>query len=161
MIVSIFAAMSENRVVGIENRLPWNLPDELKRFKSMTTGHPIIMGRKTFESIGRILPNRENIIISRQNSYSVPGTSVYSSVDEALEKCRGKTDEVFLIGGAEIWRAAWSWVDQIYLTIVHKNFEGDAYFPDFDRSEFQTISIERFENTMPYTCLKLKKKRLD
>jgi dihydrofolate reductase len=142
MRLSLIVAMSQNRVIGVQNRLPWHLSEDLRRFKAITQGHPIIMGRKTHESIGRILPHRENIIISRQVSYDVPGAMVFSSLDAAIEYCRPKTDEAFVIGGAEIYALAFPKVQRIYLTQVHAEVEGDAFFPPFHERDFREISHE-------------------
>jgi dihydrofolate reductase len=130
MKVSAIAAMAENWVIGRNNALPWKLQDDLIRFRRTTLNHPIIMGRKTFESIGRILPGREHWIISRNTDYKVPGAQVVSSIQEAIKLCEGKTDEVFIIGGSEIYRQSLTRVDRLYLTIIHQKIEGDAHFPE-------------------------------
>src|SRR4051794_9952758 len=103
MRISAVVAMSQNRVIGRGNQLPWRLPEDLKRFRAITMGHPILMGRKTFESIGRVLPGRENLIVSRQPNYQVEGARVFRTVDEAILSCQGK-DELCIVGGAEIYR---------------------------------------------------------
>jgi dihydrofolate reductase len=158
MIVSAFGAMSQNRVIGKNNDLPWDLPADLKRFKDMTTGHPIIMGRRTYESMGRVLPNRDNLIVTRQENYHVEGAFVFSSVEKALEWCRqGEVskkpgfEEIFVIGGGEIWKSCWHLLDRLYLTIIHQNFEGDAFFPEFDREEWREIFREDHAQPMPFT----------
>lgn len=128
--ISFIVAMSENGVIGVDNHLPWNIPEDLKRFKKVTTGHPILMGRKTFESIGKPLPNRTNIIISRNKEYRAEGTVTCTSIEEALEwanKAPG-SEEIFVIGGAEIFKMALPMAKRIYLTIVHWPFEGDVHF---------------------------------
>ena len=142
MKVSIIVAMSENRVIGENNQIPWRISSDLKLFKRITMGHPIIMGRKTFESIGRILPGREHFIISRQTTYQVAGATVVSSIEQALELCRNKTDEAFIIGGAEIYRQTLAQADRIYLTQIHKVVSGDTFFPDFSRDAFREKSKE-------------------
>ena len=145
--------MTENRVIGIENRLPWNIPEDLKRFKQITSGHPVVMGRKTFESIGRVLPNRTNLIITRSRDFRVQGAVTCSSLEEAL-KWAGESpggEEVFVIGGGEIFHAAMAIANRIYLTIVEWPFEGDAYFPPFDQGSFQEVRSERIAESPPAT----------
>ncbi|MBI4582576.1 MAG: dihydrofolate reductase [Planctomycetes bacterium] len=128
MRVSLIAAMSENRVIGRRNALPWRLPADLKRFKQLTTGHPIIMGRKTWESIGRALPGRESIVISKNPRFQAPGARVVGSLEEALERCAGE-EEVFVIGGEAVFRLALPRAERLYLTLVHAEVEGDIFFP--------------------------------
>lgn len=158
--ISLIAAMTaQKRVIGFKNKMPWNLPEDLKRFKRLTSGHMVIMGRKTFESIGRPLPNRENIVISRQNGFVVPGARVVGSLDQAFELQESPKDEVFVIGGAEIYRLALPHADRLYLTLIHKEFEGDAHFPDWESFAKWNI-LERVENqegTLDTTYLTLKK----
>src|SRR6188472_2703937 len=116
-ILSAIVAMAENRVIGKNNQLPWHLPADLKHFKTITTGHPILMGRKTHESIGKPLPNRQNIILTRDSNYVAAGCTVVTSVKAALQKA--ESPEVFIIGGAEIYRQLLPQVQRLYLTIVH------------------------------------------
>jgi dihydrofolate reductase len=129
MIVSLVVAVSENGIIGKDNKLPWKLPSDLRFFKQLTTGHTVIMGRKTFESIGRPLPNRRNMVLSGNPDYNAEGVEVYQMIGEALKACIGE-DEVFIIGGATIYAMAFELdiVDRIYMTIVHADFEGDTYF---------------------------------
>ncbi|SFC49369.1 dihydrofolate reductase [Parapedobacter composti] len=127
---SIIVAAAENNAIGKDNRLLWHLPNDLKFFKQTTTGHSVIMGRKTYESMGRPLPNRRNIIITRQPDYHVEGGEVVHSLDAAFELCAGE-DEAFVIGGGEIYRQALPLVNRIYLTRVHTRVDGDSYFPEF------------------------------
>lgn len=127
--VSLILAMSENRVIGVANRLPWHLPAELKHFRAVTMGHPIIMGRKTHESIGRVLPGRRNIVVTRNRGYGHEGVEVAHSLAEAIARCSA-ADEVFVIGGAELYRQAIEFADSIYLTLVHTVVEGDTYFQE-------------------------------
>lgn len=131
MTLSIIVAMSENRVIGRAGGLPWHLPADLKRFKQLTTGHAIIMGRKTFESIGKPLPNRRNIVITRQITWRFPGVETAPDLDTAI---RLATDdpEVFIIGGAEVFREAESRADRMYITLICANVEGDVLFPEVD-----------------------------
>jgi len=131
--LSIIVATAEKGVIGKDNQLIWHLPEDLKMFRRLTTGHVIIMGRKTFESIGKPLPNRTSIIISRNNDYQVEGCIVVSSLEEAVEKAKEiETEEAFIIGGAQIYALALDMADTVYLTQVHYNFEGDAFFPVLD-----------------------------
>ncbi len=144
MKVSLIAAMSENRVIGRGNRVPWHLPDDLKRFKRRTLGHHLIMGRKTFDSIGKPLPQRTSIVITRRGDYRPDGVLVAHSIDEALHLAEGD-DEVFVAGGEEIYRLALDRADRIYLTIGHALIEGDASFPPFDPGAWTLIEDERHE----------------
>jgi dihydrofolate reductase len=133
MIVSLIGAMAENRVIGKAGKLPWHLPDEVKHFKRLTVDHTVIMGRKTYEEVGRPLPNRRNVVISRNPAFRPAGTVVVPSLDEAL--ALGATeDEVFVIGGGEIYRQALPRADRLYLTTVHATVDGDTSFPAFDET---------------------------
>ncbi|MDR3393250.1 MAG: type 3 dihydrofolate reductase [Sulfuriferula sp.] len=134
-IISLIAAMAKNRVIGIRNTLPWQLPADLQYFKKLTLGHPVIMGRKTFESIGRPLPGRLNIIISR-NAYQAPdGSKVADSIASAIALC-ADYDEVFFIGGEELYRQALPQADRLYLTEIDAEIEGDAWFPEFSHTDW-------------------------
>jgi dihydrofolate reductase len=147
--LSLIVAMSENRVIGVNNHLPWNIPEDLKRFKAITLDHPIVMGRKTFESIGKPLPKRTNIVVTRDRSYRVEGGAVVHSFEEALEwgrKAPG-SEEIFVIGGSEIFKLALPLAWRIYLTEVEWPFEGDTFFPDFPEEEFREVSRERLSDT--------------
>lgn len=145
MRISAIVAMSENRVIGKQGQLPWRLPEDLKRFRAITLGHAVIMGRKTFESIGRPLPHRENIVITRQKNYSAEGVRVVGSLDDALQTCANQ-DEVFIIGGGEIYREAFPRIHRLHLTLIHAVIEGDASFPEFSASEFREVSREDKED---------------
>jgi dihydrofolate reductase len=144
MIVSAIAAMAANRVIGREGGLPWRLPQDFKYFKDKTMGHIMVMGRKTFESFGKPLPGRLHVIITRQKDYRVPGAHVFDNLDEALNFCAANTsewgDEVFVVGGGEIYREALPRTDRIYLTEVRAEFPGDARFPEFDKDTYKEIS---------------------
>ncbi|MCP4661456.1 MAG: dihydrofolate reductase [bacterium] len=135
MKISLIAAMAENRVIGRGNELPWHLPADLKRFKALTTGHVIVMGRKTFESIGKPLPNRHSVVITRNPEYRAPGVSVVRNLEGALEKAAGD-DEVFVIGGATIFAQALPRADRLYLTLVHAEPPGDVKFPHLPADEW-------------------------
>lgn len=141
MRISLIVAVAQNGVIGHDNQLIWHLPDDLKQFKRLTTGHPIIMGRKTFESIGKPLPNRTSIVITRSKNWCFEGVVVVNSVEEALEAARQTgTDEAFVIGGAEIYRVTLPLANKIYLTEVKADFEGDAHFVIPNLEDWQEIS---------------------
>jgi len=144
--VSLIAAMAENRAIGIDNRLPWYLPADLKRFKALTMGHTMILGRKTFDSIGGIpLPGRPTIVVTRQPEYNPPGVQVAHTVEEALDLAQG--DEVFVGGGEEIFRMALDRADRLYLTVIHKEFPGDTFFPEIDPAVWRLTGQEDYEAT--------------
>jgi dihydrofolate reductase len=146
MKLSLIVAVAQNNVIGHNNQLIWHLPNDLKQFKRLTTGHCIIMGRKTFDSIGKPLPNRTSIIISRNPDFQIDNCLTVSSLNEAIKKAKelGET-EAFIIGGAEIYRLSLSLVDKIYLTEVHHTFEGDTFFPEIDKNSWQETHREDFE----------------
>jgi len=143
MLISLIVAMGQNRVIGINNRLPWRLPAEMRYFRDTTMGKPIIMGRKTHESIGRALPGRQNIILTRSRTYESVGCTIVHSVQEALAVAKGT--EVMVIGGAQLYELFLPLADRIYLTQVETEFEGDSFFPRIDRGEWSEISRETFE----------------
>lgn len=132
--IAAIVAMSENRVIGINNDLPWHLPQELKYFKQITTGHTIIMGRKTYESIGRPLPNRKNVVVTRQSNYEVEGVTVINNLEEYLNE--HKEEDLFVIGGAELFNLSFPYFDTLYITEIHHKFEGDTFFPVFNKKEW-------------------------
>lgn len=144
--VSLIAALARNRVIGKDNQLPWRLPEDLKRFKELTMGHPVIMGRKTCDSIlqslGKPLPGRLNIVITRSRAYQAPGCRVVTSFEEALSTAREGpgANEVFVIGGAEIYRLALPRARRMYLTEIHADFDGNAWFPPFDAEDWRETS---------------------
>jgi len=140
--LSIIVAMAKNRVIGADNRIPWHLPAELKLFKDVTMGHHIVMGRRTWESISRLLPGRTSVIVTRQRDYSVPGAIVVHSLRDAL--AAGAADgEVFVIGGAELFREALPDADVLHLTVVDTEPEGDTYMPAIDFSAWRATKSER------------------
>jgi len=149
MIISIIAAMAENRVIGRKNELPWDLPSEHRRFKEITMGHPIILGRKTFESIGRPLPGRRNIIIATQQGFSPEGCTVVKDLRAAITASEG-ADEVFICGGESVFREAMPLADRIYLTIVDEEFDGDAFFPEIPDDFVEVSRIRVEEDVLPY-----------
>jgi dihydrofolate reductase len=142
-VISLIVAMARNRVIGAGNKIPWHLPNELKLFKSLTMGHHILMGRRTYESIGRLLPGRTTVIVTRQRDYNVPGAIVAHSVEEALAACAGD-DEIFVIGGAELFRETLPIADRLYLTVVDAEPEGDTFMPDFDAADWREVKTESF-----------------
>jgi dihydrofolate reductase len=146
MRISCIAAMSENGVIGRDGGIPWRLPSDLARFKRTTMGHAIVMGRKTWESLGKKpLPGRRHVVITRRKGYSVPpGVDVVASFEEALERLRGE-DEVFVVGGEKVYASALPRADRVYLTVVHTQIEGDTRFPDPELRGFQLVSEERRE----------------
>lgn len=157
MKLALIAAFSQNLVVGIDNKLPWHLPEDLKYFKRTTSGKAIIMGRKTYESIGRPLPNRTNIVVSRNADFKAPGVVTVTSLEDAIKHAESVNlingiDEIMVIGGAAIYQATLPMADRLYLTHVHAQVKGDAYFPEVDLSQWQQIKCEDFngDESNPY-----------
>lgn len=136
--LSLIVAISENAVIGRDGELPWRLSADLRRFKRLTMGHHIVMGRKTFESIGRLLPGRKMIVVTRREEYKPAGVIVARDLSAAIEAAAGD-DEVFVIGGGEIYRQAIEMADRIYLTRVHAEVEGDVTFPEIDWSQWRNL----------------------
>ncbi len=134
--VYLVAAVAANGVIGAKGKLPWHLPEDLKHFKALTLGHPVIMGRKTWESLGKALPGRENIVVTRALGYEAPDASVASSLDGALALCTGEP-RVFVIGGGELFAEALSVADGLVLTEIQRDYAGDARFPDYDRAAWR------------------------
>jgi dihydrofolate reductase len=163
MKTAIIVAISDNNVIGKDNALLWHLSGDLQFFKRTTTGHHIIMGRKTFESLGkRLLPNRTSIVITRNNEYQVPeGGIVATSIDDAIAKVQNET-EAFFIGGEQIYKSAINVVDTLYITRVHHNFEGDAFFPEIDTNIWEKVSEEKHQadekNEYDYTFVEYRRK---
>ncbi|MBU6467998.1 MAG: dihydrofolate reductase [Betaproteobacteria bacterium] len=137
--LAMIVAMSENRVIGKDNTLPWHLPADLAFFKRTTLGHPVIMGRKTYLSIGKPLPGRRNLILSRDQHFSVANAEVYSSITDALDHC-AETEQVFIIGGAELFKLTLDLTKDLYVTEIQANLDGDTYFPELDFSQWQVVS---------------------
>ncbi len=147
MTVALVAAADEQNVIGTDNRLPWHLPDDLAHFKTLTKGHPVIMGRKTFESIGRPLPKRRNIVVTRNRSYRAEGCDVVHSLDDALALGGSLDGTVFVIGGADIYAQALPHAAQVFLTRVHASVgNGDAFFPALPSEEWDLVSEELHES---------------
>jgi dihydrofolate reductase len=140
--ITLIAAAAENNALGKDNQLVWHLPEDFKRFKQITSGHYIIMGRKTFESFPKPLPNRTHVIITRQKDYEVEGCIVVNSIEKAIESCP-KNENVFIIGGAEIYNQSIDFADKIELTRVHANFEADAYFPEINLDKWELVFEEK------------------
>ena len=134
--LTIIAAASTNNVIGFDNKLIWNIPKDLKRFKELTQGHSVIMGRKTFESLPNPLPNRRNIVVTRNKDYSPEGIEVFSSIEDAIYVCKDDL-QPFIIGGGEIYSQTINLVDKIELTRVYKDYQGDAFFPDIPLDKFE------------------------
>ncbi|NOQ63653.1 MAG: dihydrofolate reductase [Methyloprofundus sp.] len=141
MKLSLIVAMATNRTIGINKQMPWHLSADLKHFKKTTLGYPIIMGRKTFESIGRPLPDRQNIIISRNPNYQQAGCLVFNELESALSSCK-QEDEVFVIGGATLYEATLAHADRLYITQIQQDFAGDTWFPVIDKNQWQESSRE-------------------
>jgi dihydrofolate reductase len=139
--ISIIVAVAQNGAIGSNNSLPWHLPDDLKRFKALSLGKPVVMGRRTFDSIGRPLPGRTNIVVSRQSGRVIEGVRVVHSLDEALAAA-GAVPEVVVIGGAEIFRQVLPRTDTIHLTRVHAHVDGDVFFPEIDPAKWRETAVE-------------------
>ncbi|MFQ5469629.1 MAG: type 3 dihydrofolate reductase [Gammaproteobacteria bacterium] len=162
MILSLIVAMANNRVIGKNNQLPWRLPADLQNFKKVTMGKPVIMGRKTFESIGRPLPGRKNIIITSNPAYVSTGCEIVNSLDQALDLAR-QEPEAMIIGGAEIYRLALPMVQRMYVTLIHEDIEGDTRFADYNRDEWlvsdRSDHTPDEDNPHQYSFLVLERKR--
>ena len=160
MTISIIVAIAQNHAIGKDNKLLWYLPNDLKHFKTITSGHTVIMGRKTYDSVGKPLPNRRNIIITRQQ-IDIAGCEVVNSLDQAIELCNTE-EEVFIVGGAEIYRQAMALTNRIYLTIVHKSFDGDTYFPEIQENIWVETKREDYQpdekNQIPYSFITLERR---
>lgn len=157
MIVSAVAAMAQNRVIGVDNKLPWHIPEDLQFFKTITSGKIMIMGRKTYESIGRPLPKRFHIVVSRNSEFRVehPMVCVVSSIEAGLSKAQELaplwSQEVCIVGGGEIYKQSLPFLDRIYLTLIEKDYPGDAKFPDFDTNQFILKSKEARAGDPPFS----------
>ncbi len=158
MKINLIAALTDDGVIGLENRLPWHLPADLKRFKKLTTGKPILMGRKTWESIGKPLPDRTNIVVSRDESFEAEGAVVARSIVEALAEVED-AEEIFVIGGSELYGQFMSRADRMYLTYVHADVEGDTRFPEFNPADWTEKTRKDFtaddSNAYDHTFVRL------
>ncbi len=159
MKITLISAMAENRVIGRDGALPWHMPDDLRRFKRRTMGHAVIMGRRTFESLGGPLPDRRAIVITRRRDFTAGGATVTHSLDEALDTARGWNErEVFILGGSEIYALALPLADRLELTVVHAEIEGDSFFPEFDMAAWVKIeddhreADERHQHAFSFRC---------
>jgi dihydrofolate reductase len=147
--ISIIAAVAENKAIGKDNKLLWHISEDMQRFKKITTGHPVIMGQKTFESLGRPLPNRTNIVLTLDKSYQAPGCAVVHSLEEAIKVASEKdNDEIFFIGGGQVYNQAIKFTDKLYLTLVEGDYEADTFFPDY--SEFRKVVFEEPHESAGY-----------
>lgn len=159
--ISAIVAMSENRVIGYENKMPWHLPADLKHFKTITMDKPIIMGRKTHESIGRPLPGRRNIVISRDKNFIAPGCLVVTSIEDALHSVTD-CEEIFVIGGANLYQQMLAMVERLYITLIHQPMKGDAFFPEINEKEWTVIDRIDYEpdevNPVAYSFMRLDRK---
>jgi dihydrofolate reductase len=149
--ITLVAAMAANRVIGIDNRLPWHLPEDLKHFKTVTLGKPVIMGRKTYDSIGRPLPGRRNVVVTRQRDWSAPGVEVAHSLEAALALVQ-EADTACIIGGADLYRQALPLAHRLELTEIAESYPGDAHFPDFGSDGWQEVQreVHRSEQGLAY-----------
>jgi dihydrofolate reductase len=138
MTISIIAAVAANRVIGKEGDLPWHIPEDLKYFKRITMGKPVIMGRKTWETLDEPLPGRKNVVVTRQGDYQAEGAEVVHNLDDAIQAAAGG-QEIMILGGSGIYEAALSRADRMYLTHIHKAFGGDTYFPEFNQNNWEVV----------------------
>ena len=156
MQISLIVAISANNVIGKDNQLPWRLPADMKNFKQVTMGKPVIMGRNTYESIGKPLPGRTNIVITSKPDYEAKGCTVVHSLDTALAEVSA-SQEVMFIGGSTLYHEALPIVDRIYLTLIHSDFEGDTFFPHYNREQWHEVSRENFQpdeaNPYPFSFI--------
>lgn len=143
MLISAITAVAENNVIGKNNMLPWHLPADMKFFKNTTLHHPVIMGRKTYDSFKKALPQRDNIVITRRQDYKLADALVVSSLQRAIEEAKNfNADEIFILGGAQIFQQSLPVINRLYLTRIHENFEGDAFFPELDFDTWKKIKDE-------------------
>ncbi len=149
--IILLVAMAENRVIGKNNTIPWHIPEEVAHFKRTTMGHALVMGRKTYDSIGRPLPGRSNIVISSQPDLKIEGCIMAKSLQEALNIAKDRHEKIFVIGGGEIFKQSMVLADSIYLSIIHREIPGDVFFPDFSESEFVKTFSEDVDASEHYT----------
>lgn len=146
--LSLIVAMARNRTIGVNNTLPWRCPEDLKHFKALTMGHHMIMGRRTFDSIGKPLPGRTTVVVTRNNDLVAEGCVIAHSLKEAITACAGD-EEIFIVGGADLYRQAIPLVDRMYITEIQQDVAGDAYFPEFDMAAWQEVARERHSQFEP------------
>jgi dihydrofolate reductase len=150
MRISLIAAMAANRVIGHKGDIPWKIPGEQKMFKEITLGHTVIMGRKTYESLGRPLPGRTNIVITRQTDYQAPGCIIAHELGSALTSCSSDENEAFICGGGQLYHQALPMADRIFLTVLPKEIPGDTYFPEISEADFKITRSELIDGVEPY-----------
>ncbi len=150
MEIILIAAMAANRVIGRDNIIPWDIPGEQTRFKEITMGHPLIMGRKTYQSIGRPLPGRRNIVVTRNKNFKAGGCEVVHSLEQGLAACKGEK-KVFLIGGGQLYSLGLSQANTLILTVLDREVEGDAFFPEFSCPPFRLVRTEKIGHPVPYS----------
>ena len=156
MTIALIVAMAEDRVIGSENTIPWHIPEELQLFKAHTMGHPILMGRKTYDSIGKALPGRKNIVVTRDIEFRAQGCTVYIDLEKAL--IDHQHEKLFVIGGEHIFAQTLSLADELYITYVKKQVAGDRFFPAFDEGRFEVVDQQVFDGDPPYTFIHYRKK---
>ena len=150
MLISLIVAMASNRVIGNKGDIPWKIPGEQKMFKKITLGHSVIMGRKTYESLGRPLPGRTNIVVTRQTDYQTSGCTIVHDIDGAIKSCSAEESEAFICGGGQLYRESFSMADRIYLTVIPREIAGDTYFPEIPEAEFTVNKSEFIDGIEPY-----------
>lgn len=146
--LAIIVAMAKNRTIGVNNTLPWRCPEDLKHFKALTMGHHMIMGRKTYDSIGKPLPGRTTVVVTRDRNLMIEGCLVVHSLPEAIAAC-GNDEKIFIVGGADIYTQSLALADALYITEIRQDVEGDAHFPEFDRSKWQELAREKRTQETP------------
>ena len=160
--LSLIAAMANNNVIGYQQSMPWHLPRELQHFKRITRNKPVIMGRHTYDSIGHALPERRNLVVSRQHALTLPDAEVFSTIDQAIAACQDTT-ETMIIGGAQLYQQTIDQADRLYLTLIELDTAGDAFFPTWDPSHWEIKDSQAFQpdpkNPHPYRCITLDKKQ--
>ncbi|MEA3469515.1 MAG: dihydrofolate reductase [Thermodesulfobacteriota bacterium] len=153
----LIAAMAKNRVIGKNNKIPWHIPEEMRHFKESTMGHAVIMGRKTFESLGTPLPGRLNVVLSRDSNIHCPGFLPAGSLQKGLDCCQGQ-EKIFIIGGQDLFRESMQLADTILLSILDRDYEGDTLFPHIPTEQFQLISEKRMGDSQPFTLFTYQRK---
>lgn len=156
--ISIIVAAAENLAIGNNNQLLWHIPEDLKRFKQVTTGHPVIMGQNTYESIGKVLPGRTNIVLSKTRSFKDPDCHVFNSFKKAIEFAKKRENkEIFIIGGGQVYKQAINFADKLYLTLVKGNFKADTFFPDYSKFSKVIFRKKSRNKNYEYTFLELER----
>ena len=155
--ISIIVVVGKNREIGFKNKLLWDIPEDMQRFKEITTGHTVVMGDKTFESIGRPLPGRKNVVVTRNENYDAEGVEVRNSLEDVLQESKDSPEEVFVIGGGQIFEQSLSYADKLYITVVDDEPEADTFFPDY--SDFKNVVLEKKSSNgeLEYTFYELER----